>query len=45
MASFAPASRLRLLKPAGKGDNNSVDIKVRTEVERETMRYISFNSR
>ena len=45
MASFAPASRLRLLKPAGKGDNNSVDIRVRIEVERETIRYISFNSR
>ena len=45
MASFAPASRLRLLKPAGKGDNNSVNIRVRIEVERETIRYISFNSR
>ena len=45
MASFAPASRLRLLKPAGNGDNDSVNIRVRTEVERETMRYISFDSR
>ena len=45
MASFAPASRLRSPKPAGKGDDNSVNIGVRIEVERETMRYISFNSR
>ena len=45
MASFAPASRLRSPKPARKGDDNSVDIGVRTEVERETMRYMSFDSR
>ena len=45
MASFAPASRLRSPKPARKGDNDSVDIRVRIEIERETMRYISFDSR
>ena len=45
MASFAPASRLRSPKSAGKRDDDSVDIGVRTEVERKTISYISFNFR